>query len=269
LSTVTTPRGFKLGKKDPVPSPFGEFSSYFDGGLGTPPAYAHWGARVRAPWQMDGNGPDPEVTIAPAGWGGAGDCVKCGEAHALVTANYDAAGHTDPPPSANAVVEAYCAAQGCTPEQLFSDPTTYDNGEDISTSLTSWAQGEIYGVKLPFTAPVASNQKADLQNGIALGGGLLVGIQLPQSAEDQFPNEWTWEPSSPILGGHCVWLTGYTDTYVALVTWGQLIQCTWDFLSNTIDEAHAVVMPQAIAAGKGPTGLLIPKWEADLENLAA
>lgn len=269
MSTITTPRGFKLGKLAPKPSPFGEFKSYFAESLGAPPAFAHWGGRVRVPFGMDGNGPDPEITIAPAGWGGAGDCVKCGEAHALLTGNYDEGAASLATPSANAVVEAYCVAQGCTPAELFADPNQYDNGEDVTTSLTGWCTTEIYGVKLPFTAPVDSSSKPDLMNGIALGGGLLIGIQLPQSAETQFPNEWTWQPSSPTLGGHCVWLTGYTDDYVALVTWGQLIQCTWQFLQNVIDEAHAVVLPQAVTAGTSPTGLLIPKWESDLHDLAA
>jgi hypothetical protein len=172
-----------------------------------------------------------------------------------------------PEPTANQVVTQYSVSQGCTPAQLFADPNTYDNGEDITNSLTGWAKNPQYGVKLPFTAPVSAGNQDDLKNGIYLGGGLLVGIQLPQSAEDQFPNEWTWQPSSPNLGGHCVWLTGYTDEYVALVTWGALIRATWQFILETIDEAHALVLPQAVAAGKSPTGLQIAKWESDLAAL--
>jgi hypothetical protein len=264
---MPTPNGYFLGKKDPVESPFDEFKSYFVEAPGTPPPSAHWGGRVTVPWQMDGNGPDPEVTIAPAGWSGAGDCTEACKAHAITTANFNEYGHTIPVPTANAVIEQYCVAQGCTPAQLFADPSKYDNGEDITTTLTTWCTTVEYGVKLAFTAPVDHTSKTDLMNGIYLGGGLDIGIQLPSSAEQQFPNEWTWDPSSSTEGGHCVWLTGYTDAYVALVTWGQLIQCTWEFLLNTIDEAHALILPQAVAAGKSPTGLLLPKWESDLQNL--
>ncbi len=267
MPIVTTPRGFKLGKLDPVESPFGEFKTYFEETLPAPPTSAHWGSRVTAPWQLDGNGPDPSVTIAPEGWSGCGDCVECGKAHKLLADNYDEFGHTVSVPSADAVVEQYCVAQGCTPTELFNDPNQYDNGENVSTSLTTWCTTEEYGVKAAFTAPVNSGSSADIRNGIYLGGGLLAGIQLPQSAEEQFPNEWTWEPRSPILGGHCILLIGYTSDYVAIVSWGALIKASWQFIQHTIDEAHTLVLPQAIAAGKGPTGLLIPKWESDLRAL--
>ncbi len=269
MSTVITPRGFHLGKKAPVQSPFREFRSYFADTLAPPPPSAHWGGHVTAPWGMAANGPDPTVTIAPSGWGGCGDCVEAGKAHALLTANYDEAGHTVPDPTSDAVIEQYCVSQNCTPDQLFSDPGDHDNGEDITTSLTTWCSTEEYGVKLAFTAPVDVTNRDDIKNAIYLAGGLDIGIQLPQSAEEQFPNEWTWDPNSSTLGGHCVWLTGYTDDYVALVTWGKLIQATWQFIQNTMDEAHVLVLPQAIAAGKSPTGLLIPKWESDLSDLNA
>lgn len=268
---TVTPRGYFLGKKDPVESPFREFKAYFEEALPAPPPDAHWGHLVTAagePWQMDGNGPDPEVTIAPKTWPGCGDCVECGKVHFLKLGNYDDHHHTVPLPSPNGVVEQYCAYQKCTTAELFSDPTQYDDGEAITTSLLGWCEDEEYGCKLPFTAPVTPHSVTDVKNAIYLGGGLLIGIQLPQNAETEFPNEWTWTPQSPILGGHCVLLTGYAEEYVALVSWGQLIKCTWEFLTNTIDEAHALVLPQMVAAGKTPSGLSIAKWESDLRELA-
>ena len=269
MPAIQTERGFFLGKKDPVESPFGEFKSYFADTLAAPPESAHWGHQVTTPWEMDGNGPDASITLPgiPSGWGGCGDCTEVGKRNALATFNFDEYGQSVAVPTGNDVVSQYCTTMGCTPAQLASYPNTYDQGEDETNTLTTWAQTEEYGVKLAFTAPVNVKNKADIQNGIFLGGGLYIGIQLPESAEQQFPNEWTWQPNSPIAGGHCVWLTGYTSTYVALVTWAQLIWCTWDFLMNTIDEAHVLVLPQAVAAGKSPTGLLIPKWESDLNDL--
>jgi hypothetical protein len=262
-----TARGFYLGKNDPVESPFKEFKSYFADTLPAPPSSAHWGGRVTTPWQMDGNGPDPQLTIAPAGWSGCGDCTEVGKRNFLAVENFNEYGHTVVVPTPDQVVQQYCVAQGCTPEQLFSNPSQYDNGEDETTTLTTWCQTEEYGVKLAFTAPVNVKSQDDIKNAIYLAGGLYIGIQLPQSAEQQFPNEWTWDPSSPIEGGHCVYLTGFSESYVALVTWGELIQCTWEFLMNVIDEAHVLVSPQAVAAGKSPTGLLLQNWESDLNDL--
>ena len=260
---------YQLGKKDAVQSPFKDFKSYFAEALPAPPTEAHYGHQVTTPWQMDGNGPDPSLNLPgiPANWPGCGDCTEVGKRNALATANFSEYGHTVTVPTSNQVVAQYCAAQGCTPAQLAADPNTYDNGEDEVTTLTNWCQSPQYGVKLGFTAPVNHASVPDIKTALWMCGGLYIGIQLPESAEQQFPNEWTWNPSSSTAGGHCVWLTGYTADYVALVTWGQLIQCTWQFLMNTIDEAHALVLPQAIAAGKSPTGLLLSKWESDLNEL--
>jgi len=124
MTPVVTSRGFHLGKLDPVfPEGLDYFHSYFETPPPAPPAEAHYAYKVKVPWQMDGNGPDPAVTVAPRGWNGCGDCVICGLAHSLTTANFWENGVTDPVPSANTVVETYCQCAGCTPHQLFSEPT--------------------------------------------------------------------------------------------------------------------------------------------------
>lgn len=273
MSVVVTESGRFLGKLDPVPSPFKRFEDYFEVALPAPPPQAHWGHVVPAPiWGMDGNGPDPLVTIAPKGWAGCGDCVEGFKAHALTTANYYPGvpvADDLPVPTANAVVENYAAMEGCTITQLFDDPNTYDNGEDMTTSLTKWAQAPQYGTKLAFTATVNESSQAAVKSGIYYGGGLGIGIQIQQAQENQFPGVWQWVSGSPTLGGHAIWLTGYDSTYVYLVTWGTLIAATWEFILNAIDEAHVVVMPQTVKYGKSPQGLLIPAWEQDLHNLAA
>jgi hypothetical protein len=257
-----------LGKQAAEESPFSEFKSYFHDTLAAPPSYAHYGGRVTVPWNMYGNGPDPDVTIAPPGWEGAGDCVEAFKAHALITGNFDEYGHTVTVPTANQVIEQYCTYQGCTPAQLFADPNTYDNGESMTQSLTQWCSTVEYGVQLGFTAPINPKSQDDIMNGIYLCGGIGVGIQIPKSAQQQFPNEWTYVSGSPIVGGHAIWLTGYTKDYVAVCTWGSLIRASWQFILEYVDEAHALVLPQAVVAKMGPTGLNIAQWEADLHNIS-
>lgn len=272
MTTITTPRGFKLGKLDPVASPFKPFKAYL---APTPAAQtqsqAHYGGLVRTPWQMDGNGPDPEVTLpgVPPNWPGAGDCVAVGKRNLSVTSNYTAFGQVAMVPTPNDVVSQYCVDVNCTPEQLFTDPDQYDTGEDITTSLTKWCTTEEYGDKLGFTAQVDPSSQGDVLNGLFLGGGLLIGLQLRENNEQEFPGTWTWNAQSQVIGGHCVELTGYdlTRQMAWLVTWGQLIGITFQCLFNSMDEAHVYATAQAIAAGKGPTGLLLPAWQADLDAL--
>ena len=268
MTVARTPEhGYFLGKLDPVPSPFSEFKTYFTTAAGPPPPDAHFGHLVTVPWQMDGNGPDPEVNIAPPGWGGCGDCVEAYKAHGLTNANYREAGHTIPVPTPDDVVDQYSIYSGCTPAQLFADPDEYDNGEVMSTSLTGWCQKIEYGCKVAMTAPINSGSMDDIKNGIALGGGIGLGVQLQEAQELQYPNEWSWVPGSPIIGGHAVWVCGYDPDFFYLVTWGVLLKATYGWVQNAADEAHAVIFPQAVAAGKTPSGLNLAAWEADLAAL--
>jgi hypothetical protein len=268
---VPSTRHGLLGKKEAVPSPFGEFKTYFDPEvLATlkPPPAAHYGGRVHVPWQMDGNGPDPEVTIMGSNWSGAGDCVEAYKAHGLLNADWDGVPAADKvtAPTANAVVEQYCTYQGCTPAQLLNDPDVYDQGEDMTTSLVQWTKGTEYKCKLGFTAPV-NQTAADIQLALWLSGGIGLGIQVQEAQEEQFPNTWQWVPGSPIIGGHAIWVCGYDADVVWLITWGQMIAGTWDFVLNATDEIHASIFSPQLKAGKGPTGLNIAQWEADLHAI--
>ena len=272
MSTITTPHGYKLGKKEARrPEGLGEFKSYFAEGLPKPPPFAHYGHEVTAPWDMYANGPDPQVTLpgTPPGWGGCGDCVEACKAHSLITANFipDEKQDAIPQPTANEVVQQYCAYQQCIPEQLFANPDEYDNGEDIATSLQGWQSAPQYGEDIGVYAPVDYTNVDDLKNGLYLGGGLVLGIQIQEAQEEQFPGPWSWVPGSPVLGGHCIWLTGYTATELWLITWGAMVQTNWEFIANAADEAWVVVSGQAIKAGKGPTGLNIAALKADLAAL--
>jgi hypothetical protein len=269
--TVPATRHGLLGKKDPVRLEMGDFKSYFPKALPAPPPQAHYGGRVTVPWGMDANGPDPSVTIpgVPEGWDGCGDCVVAGLAHSLTIANFEEGKVTDPVASANTCVETYCQLLGCTTGELFDDPEDYDNGLDIASSLQAWNTSGLFGVKLGALAPVNYQNMNDVKSALYLGGVVVIGIQVQQAQEDQFPHTWRWVPGSPILGGHCIILTGYTTAQKLFwgVTWGALIDMTEDFLVNAMDEAFAVVSAQAIKDGKGPTGLNIAQLEADLKQL--
>ena len=272
MSVPQTPvHGFKLGKLEPVASGVDEFKAYFPETIPAPPPQAHYGGLVTAPWLMLANGPDSTVTLAgtPPGWGGCGDCVVAGMGHYDLMSNYDDHGATEPTVNANEAVTTYCRLANCTPEELFTDPNTYDTGLNIGTSLQTWHKPGLFGSKIAFEADVNYQNMNDVKNALYLCGGVIIGIQVPESAEEQFPGTWTYVPGSPILGGHCFTLSGYNSAEKMFwgETWGTLIGITEEFLLNYMDEVHAVVSGQAVKAGKSPTGLLIPKWEADLKTL--
>ena len=276
MTVPTTPiHGFKLGKLEAHRPNLRDFKDYFTAPLPPPPPQAHYGGKVVAPWAMDGNGPDPSVTLpgVPANWGGCGDCVAVGLRNFVALGDYSEGAHgpQDAIPSPNDVVSTYCSLRGVSPEQLFTDPDQYDGGMDIATVLQTWLYSPIYGVRVGGYAPVDYSDLDNVRNALFLCGGVPVGIQLPASAEAQFPGTWTYQPGSEILGGHCIVLTGY-DTPTAMfwgVTWGKVIGISEGFLAAYLDEAYACVSAQAIQKGTGPTGLNVSLLQSDILALNA
>ena len=268
--SVVTSRGFHLGKLAPKPFESLKFlSGYLGSEAPAPPPQAHYGSRVKVPWGMCANGPDPSVTLpgTPQDWSGCGDCVVGMCAHSLLCSNYDENGHVLPVPTSNIDVETYCTLAGCTPEQLFSDPNQYDTGLNISTTLQTWHTTGLFGTKIDAWAPVDISNVTEMRQGLAFFGGLLIGVQLPESSEQQFPNEWTVVPGSPIIGGHAIFLTGYASNRWYGCTWGQLLigGISTEWLSEFCDEAYVVISEQAVNAGEGPD----PNYGATYLNLAA
>lgn len=270
MTAVTTPRGFKLGKLEATrPAGLGDLKTYLTATL-TPPEQAHYGHNVQQagqPWGMLANGPDPTVTIAPPSFEGCGDCVVACSGHYDLMSNYDEGGVTAATLDGNLAVEDYCKLVGCTPAQLFSDPDQYDTGLNISNVLATWQQSGCFGTQIAAYAPVDVSNLNDVKEALYLGGGLIIGVQLPESAEQEFPSEWEYVPGSPILGGHCVLLSGYEPASLFGVSWGQLIQISWAFFQEYCDEAWCVVSQQAAQHGFGASHLDLVALEADLPKL--
>jgi hypothetical protein len=270
-SPFATRRGYCTGKLPAVPSGLPDLKTYLTAAPPEPPPEAPYGGRVTVPWGMDGNGPDPSVTILGRNFQGVGDCVPTCFAHLQLMSNYDEAA-TEPVEYGNDVVEAYCTLLGITPAQLEAN-AALDTGCNIATALQYWQTTGLYGTKIAAYAPVSITSLTDLQQGLAYAGGLVVGFNLPESAETQFPGEWTYVPGSQIIGGHCVMLSGYDGENFSGCTWGQLIEIQWEFLANYLDEAYAVITPQAASTGQGPNpyygaaNLNLAQLQADIGNL--
>ena len=131
-------------------------------------------------------------------------------------------------------------------------PPNPDNGLSIDVTLTEGTQESDFfiGQIAAFAALTPSNLH-ELQQGIVNYGMVIVGGNIPQSAEDQFPKVWRVVPNSPIVGGHCWTLSGYDDTTALFdaETWGVRIKVTYDFIATYVDEAYVCVPSQIVRAG--------------------
>jgi len=184
-----------------------------------------------------------------------GDCTMAGVAH--LDAAWDAeVGVADPVPDDQEVVRTYFELTG-----------GQDTGLNEADVLQTWRTQGLFGRKIAAYAPVDPRSIVELHQSVAFYGGCYLGIQCPQSAQQQFASgqPWTYDPSSPIEGGHCIVALGYTANALLCATWGGIAEVTYPFLAHFLDEAWAIVPNQFVEAKRGPK-LALDALIADLER---
>ncbi|HUY25412.1 MAG TPA: hypothetical protein VMV09_08950, partial [Candidatus Saccharimonadales bacterium] len=120
-----------------------------------------------------------------------GDCTMAGVAHLIAAWDADV-NEPDPIPDAQEVVATYFELSG-----------GQDTGLNEANVLQAWRSQGLFGRKIAAYAPVDPRNIVELHQAVAFYGGCYLGIQCPQSAQQQFASgqPWTYDPSSPIEGG--------------------------------------------------------------------
>lgn len=201
-----------------------------------------------------------------------GDCVWAGAAHEHILENTVAgrsvAFTTD------GVLSDYSAVTGFTP----LDPST-DNGTVIRDALKYRQKTGIVdaagkrhqiGAYLQLdTSRVQHGDFSELAEAAYLFGAVALGIEVPDSAMQQFDADemWSYEPGSPIDGGHYVPLVAHRK-HLEVVTWGKVQPVGAKFLEHYITEAWALVSPDFLtASGATVEGFDLAQLNADLAAL--
>lgn len=241
---------YMLGKHPAVrPHSLKYLSVYVNGKLPSPPTSVNYYNGLSLP--MDGNDQ-------------YGDCVMAATAHLLAAWNSEVEEEI-PVPDSDEVVAEYFTLEYGSP---VPDPSE-DNGLSEADVLASWHTEGLFGSKIAAYAPVYYKDIIAVHQAIALYGGALFGIQVPQSAQEQFEagQPWTYEPDSPILGGHAIAPLGYDEKYVYCATWGGIAPVTYPFLSAFLDEMWAIIPQAFVEAKKGPS-LDLKSLQADIHQLS-
>lgn len=97
--------------------------------------------------------------------------------------------------------------------------------------------------------------------------GVTLGVNLPQSALDQFQGGQTWDlnPSlnNTVVGGHDVRLIGFNaDGTVDLVTWGTVVKATWAWVQQWTEEAWSEADAEIVKNNAAPNGLSVTALNA-------
>ena len=248
-----TEYGHKYGKLPAQRPPMlGTIHQYVTGKLPTPPPSVNIPSPSGGPWGMDMNDK-------------LGCCVVAGIDH--LNAAWDAeVKESSARPSDPQIAAEYYSLTGGP-----------DSGLVESTTLARWAASPIFGTKIAGYAPIELHDLIGMQQAISFYGGVMFGIALPQSAEQQYGEQqqtgrvvpWTVIPTSPLLGGHCVVGVGYRPEGVWCVTWGDIVLLSYPFLAKYADEAWCPLSQQVQQRGAGPTGIDFASLRMDMPRLEA
>jgi len=236
----------RLGKLAPqFPVALKEMPAYAAQPLPQPPSAVDWAKNVSA-WPMDGNDR-------------YGDCTMAAAAHLIQSWNAQT-GESLPVPVDQQVVAQYLKLTGGK-----------DTGLVESQVLKRWMSSGLWDNKIVGYAPVNVHNLDSLKQAIAFFGGVYVGIQVPDNAQDQFRagKPWTLDPGwqqQSIEGGHAVPLLGYDDQYLYAITWGAVQPMAWDWWSTYGDEAWVILSEEFSRAGK-VNGIDVAALQADLAQV--
>lgn len=199
-----------------------------------------------------------------------GCCTRAAQGHAVQTW-LKATGSQDAPPDDAAIVEAYSRASGYVP----GDPST-DQGCNMLDALTDWRKNPLGGHRIHSFVKLSAGDRSHLMAAIQMFGGVYVGAQLPRACQDRdvwiaaarTSRDGEYAPGS--WGGHCFWSPGYTPAGVLIVSWGQLVCCSWQWWLDYVDEAYAVLGAKWADEGRpAPSGFDLATLRADLAMLDA
>lgn len=193
-----------------------------------------------------------------------GDCVEAGEYHAdqVLGADYQ--------PTASDALGLYSSLTGFNP----NNPST-DQGTDIPTALDYWLTNPLpgSGTRLGAYASLDVRDLTEVALALYLGGAVLVGGDLPYSAEQQFNANmpWTVVPGSPIVGGHC-WTVTMNTSSASIgggITWGQYQQWTYKWWNKYVAEAYVLFAEEWVAPPNGvaPNHIAWSDLNADITSL--
>lgn len=203
-----------------------------------------------------------------------GDCVIAAMMHFIMAST----ANTGKPATftTELALELYSAITGYDPSQ------TDDEGNNPTDQGTTWTDALAYWQSTGIVDAAGTIHKIEawgsvgldlpsLRQGINLFGGILIGLNVTNSMEQQFGNGLPWNApfGGGIAGGHGIPGFGYGGQGESIVTWGKRQQGDLT-LPGQFDEAYAVVTSDWLSvAGLSPSGLDLAALQADIAGLAA
>jgi len=184
-----------------------------------------------------------------------GDCTIAAMAHAVTT--YCGLVGTQNIMANQDVVKLYMQLTG-----------GIDSGLDELKVLNYWQSHPVSGDKILAFAKIDMKNHTHIQQAIELFGGVYLGFQVQQNCVQQFDARQPWTPGPLTPDGHAVYAVAYDSTGVTVLTWGNIQRGTWAWWDECVDEAYAILPPQAEQPNFAP-GFDFAQLQFDLAAVAS
>ena len=142
-----------------------------------------------------------------------------------------------------------------------------DSGLNELDVLNYWRSHLASGDKIVAFASVDVKNHTHIQQAIQLFAGVYIGFQVQENCVEEFDAHKPWTPGPLTQDGHAVYAVAYDATGVTVLTWGNTQKATWAWWDECVDEAYAILPPEAKKADFAP-GFNFNQLKADLGAVA-
>jgi hypothetical protein len=175
---------------------------------------------------------DPKKLFPMDGNDSLGDCTIAALAHAITT--YRGLIGTNKIMTQQEVIKLYYHLTGGV-----------DSGLNELDVLNYWRKNAVSGDKIFSFASVDHKNHTNVQQAIQLFGGVYLGFQVQKNCEQEFSAGKPWTPGPLTNDGHAVYAVAYDSAGVTVLTWGNIQKATWGWWDECVDEAYAILPPEA------------------------
>ena len=142
-----------------------------------------------------------------------------------------------------------------------------DSGLSELDVLNYWQSHTIDRDRIIAYVSIDVKNHEHVKQAIQLFGGVHLGFQVQENCIENFNAGIPWEPAPLTNDGHAVFATGYDNNFVEVLTWGNTQKGSWAWWDECVDEAYAILPPEAKKSDFDP-GFNFDQLKADLEEVA-
>jgi hypothetical protein len=204
------------------------FTNYLTPTLAAPPASDNVLARLYEKLKVN----DPTKLFPMDGNDTLGDCTIAALAHAITV--YHGLLGKKKIMAKQDVVKLYMHLTGGV-----------DSGLNELDVLNYWRQNKVSGDEIITYAAIDPKNHTHLEQAIHLFGGVYLGFQVQENCIQEFDAHKPWIPGRLTNDGHAVFAVAYDQSGVTVLTWGNTQQATWAWWDECVDEAYAILSPEA------------------------